>query len=69
MDKKLCTRSKAKGVIKVTKISTAAKQRSLSVRIWQAFNYLKQINLIPVNMHEMSQVSCLSFYKQFFKLT
>ena len=46
-----CTRSKAKGVIKVTKFSTTAKQRSLTVRIVQAFNYLKQNDLIPVNIH------------------
>ena len=62
-----CTRSKAKGAIKVTKFSTTAKQRSLTVRIVQVFNYLKQNDLIPVNIHEMSQVSCLRFYKQFFQ--
>ena len=44
-----CTRSKAKGLIKVAKFSTTAKQRSLTVRIGQAFNYLKQNDLIPVN--------------------
>ena len=63
----LCTRSKAKGVIKVAKFSTTAKQRSLTVRIVQAFNYLKQNDLIPVNIHEMSEVSCLRLYKQFFQ--
>ena len=36
-----CTRIKAEGVIKVAKFSTTAKQRSLTVRIVQAFNYLK----------------------------
>ena len=63
-----CTRSKAKGVIKVAKFSTTAKQRSLTVRIVQAFNYLKQNDLIPVNIHEMSEVSCLRLYKQFFQI-
>ena len=53
-----CTRSKAKGVIKVATFSTA-KQRSLTVRIVQAFNYLQQDDLIPVNIHEMSEVGCL----------
>ena len=46
--------------IKVAKFSTTAKQRSLTVRIVQAFNYLKQNDLIPVNIHEMSKVSCMS---------
>ena len=63
-----CNRSKAKGVIKVAKFSTTAKQRSLPVRIVQAFNYLKQNDLIPVNRHEMSEVSCLRLYKQFFQI-
>ena len=58
--------SKAKGVIKVAKFSTTAKQRSLAVRIVQAFNYLKQNDLIPVNIHKMSEISCLRLYKQFF---
>ena len=49
-----CTTSKAKGVIKVTIFSTPAKQRSLTVRIAQAFNYLKQNDLIPASIHEMS---------------
>ena len=49
----LCTRSKAKGVIKVTIFSSPAKQRSLTVRIAKAFNYLKQNDLIPANIHEM----------------
>ena len=61
-----CTRSKAKGVIKVTKFSATAKQRSLTVRIVQAFNHLKQNDLIHVNIHEISQVSCLRIYKQLF---
>ena len=56
---RLCTRSKAKGVIKVAKFSTTVKQRSLTARIVQAFNYLKQNDLIPVNIHEMTEVSCL----------
>ena len=38
-----CTRSKAKMVIEVAKFSTTAKQRSLTVRIVQAFNYLKKM--------------------------
>ena len=63
-----CTRSKAKGVIKVAKFSTIAKQRSLTVRIVQSLNYLKQNDLIPVNKHEMSEVSCLRLYKQFFQI-
>ena len=63
-----CTRSKAKGLIKVAKFSTTAKQRSLTVRIVPAFNYLKQNDLIPVNIHEMSEVSCLRLYKQFFQI-
>ena len=63
-----CTRSKTKGLIKVAKFSTTAKQRSLTVRIVQAFNYLKQNGLIPVNIHEMSEVSCLRLYKQFFQI-
>ena len=63
-----CTRSKTKGLIKVAKFSTTAKQRSLTVRIVQAFNYLKQNGLIPVNKHEMSEVSCLRLYKQFFQI-
>ena len=63
-----CTRSKAKGVIKVAKFSTTAKQRSLTVRTVQAFNYLKQNDLIPLNIHEMSEVSCLRLYKQFFQI-
>ena len=63
-----CTRSKAKGLIKVAKLSTTAKQRSLTFRIVQAFNYLKQNDLIPVNIHEMSEVSCLRLYKQFFQI-
>ena len=61
LDKKICSqksgpcsRSKAKGLLKVAKFSTTAKQRSLTVRIVQAFNYLKQNDLIPVNIHEMS---------------
>ena len=62
-----CTTSKAKGVIKVSKFSTTAKQRSLTVRIVQAFNYLKQNVCIPVKIHEMSEVSCLTLYKQFFQ--
>ena len=52
-----CTRSKAKGVIRVTNFSTTAKQRTLTVRFVQAFNYLKLNDLITVNMHEMSQAS------------
>ena len=60
--------SKLKGVIKVAKFSTTAKQRSLAVRIVQAFNYLKQNDLIPVNIHEMSKNSCLRLYKQFFQI-
>ena len=63
-----CTRSKAKGVIKVAKFSTTAKQRSLTVRIEQGFNYLKQNDLIPANIHEMSEDSCLRLYKQFFQI-
>ena len=63
-----CTRSKAKGLIKVAKFSTNAKQRSLTVRIVQAFNYLKQNDLIPVNIHEMSEVSYLRLSKQFFQI-
>ena len=63
-----CTRSKAKGVIKVAKFSTTAKQRSLTVRIVQAFKYSNQKDLIPVNIHEMSQFSCLRLYKQFFQI-
>ena len=63
-----CTRSKAKGVIKVTTFSTTAKQRSLTIRIVQALKYLKQNDLIPVNKHEMSEVSCLRLYKQFFQI-
>ena len=60
--------SKLKGVIKVAKFSTTAKQRSLAVRIVQAFNYLEQNDLIPVNIHEMSKISCLRLYKQFFQI-
>ena len=63
-----CYRSKAKDVIKTTNFSATAKQRSLTVRIVQAFIYLKQNDLIPVNIHEISQVSCLRFYKQFFQI-
>ena len=63
-----CTTSKAKGLIKVAKFSTTAKQRSLTVRIVQVFNYLKQNDLIPVNIHEMSEVSWLRFYEQFFQI-
>ena len=48
--------SKAKGVIKVAKFFTTAKQRSLTFRIVQAFNYLKQNDLIPANIHELSEV-------------
>ena len=62
-----CTRSKAKGVIKVAKFSTTAKQRSVTVRIVQAFNYLKQNDLIPVSIHEMSEISCMRLYKKFFQ--
>ena len=51
--------SKAKGVNIVAKFSTTAKQRSLTVRIVQAFNYLKQKDLILVNIHEMLEISCL----------
>ena len=51
----------------MAKFSTTAKQRSLIVRIVQAFNYLKQNDLIPVNIHEISEVSCLRLYKQFFQ--
>ena len=61
-----CTRSKAKGEIEVTKFSTTAKQRSLTVRNVQAFNYLNQNDLIAVNRQAMSEVSCLGFYKHFF---
>ena len=63
-----CTRSKAKGIIKVAKFSTFAKQRSLTVRIVQAFNCLKQNDLIPVNIHELSEASCLILYEQFFQM-
>ena len=62
-----CTRNKAKGVIKLTNFSSPAKQRSLTVRIEQAFNHLKQNELIAVDIHEVSQVSCLRLYKQFFQ--
>ena len=52
----------------MAKFSTTAKQRSLTVRIVQAFNYLKQNDLIPVNIYEISEVSCLRLYKQFFQI-
>ena len=52
----------------MAKFSTTAKQRSLTVRTVQAFNYLKKNDLIPVNIHEMSDVSCLRLHKQFLQI-
>ena len=57
-------RSKEKGTIKIIKLLTTAMQRSLSalsVRVVQAFNYLKQKDVMPANIHETSQFRFLKF--------
>ena len=46
--------------------ASTAKQRSLTVILVQAFNYLKQNDLIPVKKHESDKLAVLRFFKLLF---